>query len=97
MKFANATKLHRKSGEASPFSFPVSRCGPEVKASEKGHVHPCTRKFANMAHPSRGQGLVANRKSRGRKTFSKLEGEVMKRRAFLRSLAATAIAGMCHR
>ena len=28
MKFANATKLHRKSGEAPPFSFPASRCRP---------------------------------------------------------------------
>src|ERR1700689_3365721 len=29
--------------------------------------NPCTRKSANMEHPSRGQGLVANRDSGGGK------------------------------
>ena len=29
--------------------------------------NPCTRKSANMGHPSRGQGLVGSRKSGGRK------------------------------
>src|ERR1700691_4594465 len=52
--------------EAPPFSFPVSRCRPVVKALEKVVFNPYTRKSANMGHPSRGQGLVGNRKSRGR-------------------------------
>jgi hypothetical protein len=38
MKFANATKLHRKSGGSPSFFFPVSRCRQTVKALEKGLV-----------------------------------------------------------
>ena len=30
--------------------------------------NPCTRKSANMGHPSRGQGLVASRKAEGEMT-----------------------------
>ena len=36
-----------------------------VKALEKVIFNPCTRKSANMGHPSRERGLVGNRKSRG--------------------------------
>jgi hypothetical protein len=44
-------------GEALLFLFPVSRCRPEVKALEKVVFNPCTRKSANMGHPSRERGL----------------------------------------
>ena len=55
-------------------SPPVYSCLQE-KIKERAlpiFFNPCTRKSANMGHPSRGQGLVANRESGGRN--DKLEG-----------------------
>src|ERR1700733_6931268 len=40
MRFANATKLHRKSGGSPSFLFLYARCRPVVKALEKGRLQP---------------------------------------------------------
>jgi hypothetical protein len=53
-------------GEAPPFSFPVSRCGPAVKALEKGRVQPMYAKARTWGTRPGGKGLVGSRKSRGR-------------------------------
>jgi hypothetical protein len=42
-----------KMGEAHPFSFPVSRCRPAVKALEKGHVQPMYAKVREHGAPVR--------------------------------------------
>ena len=57
MRLTNATKLHRKSGEAPPLSFPVSPFRPVVKALEKARVQPMYAN-AKLGHPSRGKGLA---------------------------------------
>src|ERR1700733_383390 len=40
-----------KMGEAPPFSFPVIRCRPAVKALEKGHVQPMYAKVREHGAP----------------------------------------------
>ncbi len=52
MRLAKATKFHRKSGEA-------------LKALEKGRLQPMYAKVREHGDPSRGKGLVVNRKSGG--------------------------------
>jgi len=88
MKFANATKLHRKSGGSPHFSFPVSRWS-----------NPCTRRSANIGHPPRGQGLVGSRKSGGRndpQTELKLLISLLTRPPNWTSLAPLGINGQEH-
>src|ERR1700733_1453847 len=46
-----------KDGRSPSFFLPVSRCRPAVKALEKVVFNPCTRKPANMGHPSQGARL----------------------------------------
>ncbi len=57
MRFANATKLHRKSG-GSPSIFFSYKSGWTrwEKHWKKIVFNPCTRKSANMGHPSGEQG-----------------------------------------
>ena len=54
---ANATKLHRKSGEALPFSFPVSRCRPVVKELEKARLQPMYAEVREHGAPVQGERL----------------------------------------
>jgi hypothetical protein len=61
MRFANASKLHRKSGEAPPLSCPVSRWRPIVKALEKGLVQPMYAKVREHGAPVQGARLVMKR------------------------------------
>jgi hypothetical protein len=63
MRFANATKLHRKSGGALPFSFPASRCGPVVKALEEGRLQPMYAKTRTWGTRPRGKAWWQARKA----------------------------------
>jgi hypothetical protein len=48
-------------GEAPPFSFPVSRYRPVVKALEKGRLQPMYAKVREHGAPVQGATLVAKR------------------------------------
>jgi hypothetical protein len=67
MKFANATKLHRKSGEAPHFVFPIIRCRPVVKALEKGRVQPMYAKVREHGAPVQGARIGGKLESVGLK------------------------------
>ena len=67
MRFANATKLHRKSGGSPPFSFPVSRCTPVVKALEKDRLKPMYAKVREPGAPVQGARLGGKPGKRGAK------------------------------
>ena len=62
MKFANATKLHRKSGGSPSFFFPCKSIRPAVKALEKGRFQPMYAKFREHGHPSRGKGCCVGKR-----------------------------------
>jgi hypothetical protein len=57
MRFANATKLHRKSGGSPSFFFPVSRRRPGMKALEKFRVQPMYAKVREHGAPVQGASL----------------------------------------
>ena len=85
--FANF-RVHglKKIGEALPSSFHVSMCRPVVKALEKVVFNPCTRKSANMGHPSRGKGLVARERFVAQPTHDATWGHQKKHDAICRCL-----------
>ena len=98
MKFANATKLHRKSGGSPSFFFPVVGVdgGESIgKTSCSTHVRESPRTWGTRPEPALsgvegGQGLVGSRKTGGRNDHPRTE-----RRSFISLLTrASQLLGM---
>jgi hypothetical protein len=64
MRFANATKLHRKSGGSPSFFFSLSRCRPVVKALEKARIQPMYAKVREHGAPVQAARLGGKRGKR---------------------------------